>query len=449
MAKRPFTVLCFLMLAAVSPLRAEVVLLAHATVPGTATDLSGLSSPLESGQKGNLLGGFGSALAFAGGSTFLAVPDRGPNAVPWNPALDDTTSFIPRFHTFRLALQAKPDGALPFTLKPALVSTTLLSSRTPLVYGSGSGLGASAGAPARNDPAAGRYYFSGRSDNAVAGRGSADPANARLDPEGARVSRDGKSVFISDEYGPYVYQFDRKSGARLKTFALPAYFAAATPAPTGEGEASLNDAGRVPNRGMEGLAITPDGATLIGIMQSPLTQDGGKKGVGNRIVTIDIASGKTREYVYPMASRKNGVSEIVAINDHQFLVDERDGAEGEEAVFKRLVAIDLSGATDVGGQARLPESGWVPVVKINPVFLDLLDPRFGLAGKAFPGKIEGLAFGEDVSVRKKDGTARRMHTLYIASDNDFLEGKPSHVYVFGFTDADLPGFVPQRIAPFH
>ena len=29
------------------------------------------------------------------------------------------------------------------------------------------------------------------------------------------------------------------------------------------------------NKGMEGLAITPDGKTLVGAMQSPLIQDGG------------------------------------------------------------------------------------------------------------------------------------------------------------------------------
>src|SRR5260370_1170653 len=48
-----------------------------------------------------------------------------------------------------------------------------------------------------------------------------DPNNARLDPESIRVSNDGKSVFISDEYGPYVYQFDRSTGQRLKSFKLP------------------------------------------------------------------------------------------------------------------------------------------------------------------------------------------------------------------------------------
>ncbi|MCR6657874.1 MAG: hypothetical protein NVV72_00490 [Asticcacaulis sp.] len=43
------------------------------------------------------------------------------------------------------------------------------------------------------------------------------------------------------------------------------------------------------------------------------------------------------------------------------------------------------------------------------------------------------------------------HTLWIASDNDFLstiDGKPNpnSLYVFGFSDADLPGFMRQVLA---
>ena len=41
------------------------------------------------------------------------------------------------------------------------------------------------------------------------------------------------------------------------------------------------------------------------------------------------------------------------------------------------------------------------------------------------------------------------HTLYVANDNDFLPGTsgPNQFFVFGFTDSDLPGFVPQQILP--
>ena len=100
-------------------------------------DLSGLSAPLENGVAGNLLGGFGSGLAYAGGNTFLALPVRGPNAVSYNPLVDDTVSYIDRFQPFQMTLTASNGGSLPFALTPTLAATTLLSSATPLAYGTG------------------------------------------------------------------------------------------------------------------------------------------------------------------------------------------------------------------------------------------------------------------------------------------------------------------------
>jgi len=66
---------------------------------GPDADLSGLTNTLENGAPANLLGGFGSGITWASGNTFLAVPDRGPNAVGWAGSIDDTASYIERFHT--------------------------------------------------------------------------------------------------------------------------------------------------------------------------------------------------------------------------------------------------------------------------------------------------------------------------------------------------------------
>jgi hypothetical protein len=43
---------------------------------------------------------------------------------------------------------------------------------------------------------------------------------------------------------------------------------------------------------MEGLALTPDGKTLVGIMEAPLIPDAANPATSNllRIVTIDIAT---------------------------------------------------------------------------------------------------------------------------------------------------------------
>ncbi|MCX8499415.1 MAG: hypothetical protein ORN25_08610, partial [Caulobacteraceae bacterium] len=51
---------------------------------GANVDLLPDSARLENGVPANVLGGRGSGLAYAGGDTFLALPDRGPNASPYN-----------------------------------------------------------------------------------------------------------------------------------------------------------------------------------------------------------------------------------------------------------------------------------------------------------------------------------------------------------------------------
>ena len=88
-------------------------------------------------------------------------------------------------------------------------------------------------------------------------------------PKACALSNDGLSVFISDEYGPYVYQFDRLTGVRVRSFQLPASFFVTNLSPVGDTEITDNTVGRTANKGMEGLAITPDGRTLVGIMQDP------------------------------------------------------------------------------------------------------------------------------------------------------------------------------------
>lgn len=406
------------------------------------SDLSGLTGTLENGVSQSILGGLGSGLAHAGGTTYLALPDRGPNATPYNSAVDDTTSYIARFHTLEIALSATPNGALPYTVTTTLQKTTLLSSPTPLVYGSGAGVGLGSGAPDLNS--LGHYYFSGRSDNFDPTLPSTNPQNGRLDPESIRVSNDGKSLFVSDEYGPYVYQFDRASGQRIRVFNLPANLDAAHLSAVGNTEISGNTSGRTANKGMEGLAITPDGKTLIGFMQDRLIQDASKH---LRIVTIDIASGATKEYAYKLTSG-SGVSDIVAINDHEFLVVERDGkglGDGSNAVVKQLFKIDLAGATDVSNIASLSSTTLANSSLVSKsLLLDLVAKLAanGITADQVPAKIEGLAFGEDII---DNGTL--FHTLVVANDNDFVPGVAgaNKFFVFALSAADLAGYQPQQL----
>ena len=447
--------------------QAQITLLATGTLDqsraGSFTDLSGLNYTLENGVKATDLGGFGSAIAYVGANIFLALPDRGPNAVTFDPAIDNTASYINRFHTITMDLEPNKSGTgLPYTLTPTLRATTLLWSLTPLVYGSGSGLGVGSGVPPVNNFL--QHFFTGRSDDFDPSRNSGDPNDARLDSEGMRMSNDGLSVFISDEYGPYVYQFSRLTGVRLRSFQLPASFYVTNLSPVGATEISGNTSGRTANKGMEGLAITPDGKTLVGIMQAPLIQDAAEGGAAKkllRIVTIDIASGNvTHQFAY-LLTNGSGVSEICALNEHEFLVDERDGTgreandtdPGTAAVVKQLFKIDLTAAVDVSAMDGLTAAN---NAVSKTLFLDVVAALTagGISADLIPSKIEGVAFGPDI---KKGGAT--LHTLWLGNDNDFLETtedpngntipNPNQFFVFGVSDEDLGGsrFVPQQISP--
>jgi hypothetical protein len=168
------------------------------------------------------------------------------------------------------------------------------------------------------------------------------------DSEGLVAMPDG-TFWVSDEYGPYITHFGRDGRAveRLSPF---------------DGSLPGELANRVPNKGMEGLTVTPDGHTLVGIMQSALQQPDLPAGVKAknvttlRIVTYDLRSHATHEYVYLLDDPKTNsgaVSEITALSSTRFLVDERDG-NVEPGAYKKLFAIDVSGATDIGPASTVP-----------------------------------------------------------------------------------------------
>jgi hypothetical protein len=324
------------------------------------------------------VGGLGSAIAYTGhGDEYVVAADSGPKG----------ERFECRVH--RMAIRVTPGVERPVKLQ--LNATTLLKT------GDGT-------------------QFLG----------------THFDPEGVRIGRGGE-IFISDEHGPFVHQFDNARGKLTKDFAVPDHFREGQP---------KNASGRQENRGMEGLAISPDGAKLYGVMQSPLIQDGGgvvkkdnRTGINCRILEIDTANDpphNTREFVYQLSDPNNSVCEIIAVNDSTFLVLERDALGGELAAFKKVFRIDLAGAIP-DPKVKLPADSLpatIPRVK-KTLFLDLLAEEFGIAGKNGPEKFEGLAFGPDLPGGQR--------LLLVTTDTDSAAGQPFRVYAFAIN--------PQRFDP--
>jgi hypothetical protein len=260
-------------------------------------------------------GAYGSALTPVPGvpGEFYGLTDRGPNVgAPDGSKVEPLPAFDPAIGRFRLR-----DGK------------AVLEQRIPLRAADGSPYNGQVSTTA------------GTGERIVDLNGKPLPASPNgYDSEGLVAQRDG-TFWVSDEYGPFITHFraDGRAIERLSPF---------------DGSLPKELKYRVPNKGMEGLALTPDGQTLVGIMQSALQQPDLTKKPGNvttlRIVTVDLKTHATHEYLYLLDNPDDtgtAVSEITALSSTKFLVDERDG-KVEPAAYKKLFEIDLSGATDVG-----------------------------------------------------------------------------------------------------
>jgi hypothetical protein len=358
-------------------------LLAVLRIDGDAKDLSGLSEKLEDGSSADLFGGL-SAMEYTGvGNRFLLLPDRG--------AGDGAVSYPCRFHEAELTLS--PDyGTIGFHL----VATHFMKSP------SGKSLVGSLTAHAED--------LKTNSSNWTA-----------FDPEGIR-KLDGANFIISDEYGPRVVLVDQ-SGKVTRELNVPESFRLREPI---NGKYTR---GAFPNRGLEGVAVTPSGNTYVAVIQSPLVQDGKIDddkclGINCRWLVYNRSGEATRQVVYQLDNVKAGVSEVLAVDEHRFLVLERDSKGGVEAKHKRVYLADIRDCTDVSGIDALPadKDPTNVVVASKKLVLDLLDERFGLGGELAPEKPEGLAWGKPLA----DG--RR--TLWICCDNDFDSARKSEFYCF-------------------
>lgn len=343
-------------------------------------------------------GGFGSGMAPHPGleGYFYLMTDRGPN-------FESTTAGqlvfpVPRFAPQIGLFQVAGDSLRPIKIIELKDEAGNLLTGLPNPTGQG-----------------------GTGETAIDLNGQAlAPDPNGIDPEGVVAMRDG-SFWISDEYGPHILHVDAngKTIERLNPFGsgiggrkLPKVFGR-----------------RRANRGMEGLTVTPDGATLIGIMQSAMDNPFSdrtnirSRSRLTRILTFDIVSGATKQYVYLQEAPNLANSEIIALSNTEFYVLERDGnfpgSTSTPALYKRVYKINLTGATDVSDPAdgeagklvngktleqltvdELTATGIVPVSKT--LVLDILTAVPGYAHD----KPEGIALVKE-------------NLLAVVNDDDF------------------------------
>ena len=379
----------------------------------------------------------------------FTLPDRGPNDV--GPFIG-TTDYRNRVHTSDIAFSAYTGATnLPasVTSQNQLVITPtggfLLQDSTGLNF---TGKDAGANVITRN----GIQYPS-----PATGEGA---GKISLDSEAITFLADG-SFYISDEYAAGIYYFD-KSGKQIGAIqAIPALL------PRTAGVVNFNGAtapttGRRNNQGLEALSVTPDGQKLVTILQSAAIQDTGTGNQGRnntRILVYDISKTRTpatpvEEYVLQLPVLNSaGVgaapnataaqSEMLALNNNQFLVLSRDGVgRGSSAntanspVYKSVLLVDTSSATNIAGTAFETSAtgavspGGVLDPSIRPVqqvqLVNMLNPvqlaKFGMNLNTAPSNILSISEKWEAMglVPTLEEGAPQDFLLLVGNDNDFV-----------------------------
>jgi hypothetical protein len=142
------------------------------------------------------------------------------------------------------------------------------------------------------------------------------------------------SYWIGDEFGPFLLHLDRAGRLLQAPVSLPGVFAPENPF---RGTTPANLRG---SKGFESMAKSPDGRTLFPLLEG--TVDGDPAG-SLRINEFSLTTGAYtgRRFTYQLADPGNSAADAAMVNDHQMLVIERDGEQGDAAKFKRIYLADL------------------------------------------------------------------------------------------------------------
>jgi hypothetical protein len=314
------------------------------------------------------LGSIGSGLFRVGADEYWTVTDRGPNGEPY----DDVHNFL------------LPD------FDPTLVRIKVKGSKLEVV--DSIPITTSDGKPVTGLPnrALGEESLPYASDVATV-----LPYNPNgLDPEGVARTANGH-FWISDEYAPSILELD--ANGHVLTRHVPAgaeeFYASAKTGYPVKGSLPAALLYRKDNRGLEDIALLPDGKTIVAALQSSIVVPGQKDRIVTELISFDTETGKTlHEYAYKFdepstfapgtRGRKLKISALVPVDQNHVIVQERTDDEA------RFYLVELNPKDDL-----ITEQDKKLVANLAGV-------------KGVPGKIEGAAL-------------KSKNTLVLTSDDDF------------------------------
>ncbi|HEV6967677.1 esterase-like activity of phytase family protein [Roseateles sp.] len=177
---------------------------------------------------------------------------------------------------------------------------------------------------------------------------------ADLDTESVRQDKYGH-LWFGDEFGPYLVKTDATGKVLARDVSLPGVYA---PENAYRGAAPANLGG---SRGFEGMAINKGGDRLYTLLEGTVTGDPAKTLRINEF-NIDTNAYAAGSWLYKLDANGTNIGDMTAINDHEFIVIERNGATATGGTpFKKLFKVDLS---KVGADGTVEKTELVDLMNI-------------------------------------------------------------------------------------
>lgn len=157
---------------------------------------------------------------------------------------------------------------------------------------------------------------------------------ADIDPESIAIDKN-QHIWVGDEFGPFLIELD--SNATVLNKAIPLTNVLSPDSPNlAKNQPNINS-----SAGFEAMNINASKNKLYAILENAVNGDDEKQ---LRVYEFDIIKKQYADgyYIYKLEVDGTNVTDMVAINDHQFLVLERNTATtAQENALKKVFMIDL------------------------------------------------------------------------------------------------------------
>jgi hypothetical protein len=156
-----------------------------------------------------------------------------------------------------------------------------------------------------------------------------------IDPESLDRAPNG-DLWVGDEFGPWILHFDANGVLLDRPFEIPGVRSPNNPWLAGVPATQPN------SRGFEGMAMTPDGKNLYAALEGATVADPDQNRRHIYEFSIIHKSLTGRTWEYRTTDPTYMVADMAALDAHRFVLIERDGGRGVNALFRKVKLIDLN-----------------------------------------------------------------------------------------------------------